>query len=317
MIKKIFNTESENITLGTNYLMDSEMGIRERGLLTTMLAMSDTDTENFSIRSLASILPEGECQIGSTLNKLEKLGYLVRIRNTSHGKVVGWEYIISDSKLPDDIRNQSFRNTGSKTDKHIEKTEKPKKERKLFKPKKKADTRTVQHNIQKSKPYSGYKNPDMASSFNKSDLHEDTAEKMDAYTRNHEMYSQIVKENISYDYISDIEKDTDMLDEMVEIITDTVCTNAPDIRVGREAKPANMVKSVFLKLNDSHILYVLENLRNTNTNIKNIKAYIVTSLYNAVMTINTHIKTKVNHDMGINSPVTKTGYSFAGIKPLF
>ena len=106
---------------------------------------------------------------------------------------------------------------------------------------------------------------------------------------------------------------------MVDIITDTVCSNAETIRVGKEAKPADAVKSMFMKLNDSHIQYVLENLRNATTKIKNIKAYIITSLYNAVMTLNTHIQTQVNHAMyGDYTNASKTSTSsYADIQPMF
>ena len=123
-----------------------------------------------------------------------------------------------------------------------------------------------------------------------------------------------IKENISYEYLSDVEN-AEQLDELVDVITDTVCSSSSTVRVGGESKPSEVVKSVLLKINESHIQYVLNNLRKTTSYIKNIKAYLITSLYNAVLTMTTHIQCQVNHDMyGQNEAASD---SYANIAPMF
>lgn len=61
--------------------------------------------------------------------------------------------------------------------------------------------------------------------------------------------------------------------------------------------PMNLVKSKFLKLNSSHIEYVLGCLGKNTTKVYNIKSYLLASLFNAVSTMNSYYKAEVNHDM--------------------
>ena len=325
IMKLTKHLEKDFTTVHNDFLKDIELGITARGLLITMLSLPED--WNFSIAGLASILKDGEHKIATALKELEKLGYLVRIRKCKAGKVYDWEYIISDVRLPDNILEQSFKN----------------KKRHLIKNKSadnNASDSTNENSISQSQePH--LKNQDVAFSYVKSSQNNQIL--INKYTNKYksiyqsddeyktekateaadsideiDSYKQIVKDNIGYDVLYETE-DTAQLDEMVDIITDTVCSNAETIRVGKEAKPADAVKSMFMKLNDSHIQYVLENLRNTTTKIKNIKAYIITSLYNAVMTLNTHIQTQVNHAMyGDYTNASKTSTSsYANIQPMF
>lgn len=80
------------------FIRDSKLGINARGLLLTMLSMKDG--WNFSIKGLASILPDGEKRVATALHSLEDLGYLKRNRITDkQGKVVEWEYMFSDEPV--------------------------------------------------------------------------------------------------------------------------------------------------------------------------------------------------------------------------
>lgn len=80
-----------------NFLQDTKLSINARGLLMTMLSMKEN--WNFSIKGLAGILPDGERKISSTLNELEELGYLIRMRKYKNGKIVDWEYTFSDEPI--------------------------------------------------------------------------------------------------------------------------------------------------------------------------------------------------------------------------
>lgn len=115
----------------------------------------------------------------------------------------------------------------------------------------------------------------------------------------------LIKQNISYDYFREgfLSHDTstpgslDELDELVDIMMDCMITSNNTIRVGKENKPAEVVRSRLMKLNSSHIEYIFYSLRNTRTEIKNIKNYLVTTLYNAVSTMSSHINLQVSHDL--------------------
>ena len=90
--------------------------------------------------------------------------------------------------------------------------------------------------------------------------------------------------------------DGDRLGEIVEIMLDAVCSTAPTIRMNGEDMPQQVVKSRFLKLDSSHIEYVFHAMKECPSNIRNIRAYLLTTLYNAPATMDNFYSAKVNHD---------------------
>ncbi len=108
-------------------------------------------------------------------------------------------------------------------------------------------------------------------------------------------YRALIMDNIEYDYlIQDLRKG--QVDELVEIMTEAVTSTKDYIYVGQESKPASVVKSCLLKLDSSHIRYVLECLKKNPSKIRNIKGYLLTSLYNSYATIDNYYTAEVNHD---------------------
>jgi hypothetical protein len=114
-------------------------------------------------------------------------------------------------------------------------------------------------------------------------------------------YREIIKENISYDVLRQ-RCDPERLDEIVGIMLDTVCSRKKEIRIAGEDMPAETVKSRLLKLDDSHIEYVLECLDKNTTDVRNIRSYILTALYQAPTTISSYYSALVNHDMYGSGP---------------
>ena len=116
--------------------------------------------------------------------------------------------------------------------------------------------------------------------------------------RERESYRELILENIEYDcLIQNHRLDRDRLDELVELMVDTVCSNREMIRIAGDDYPAEVVKSRFLKLNSSHIEYVLDRMRENTTYVRNIKKYLLAALYNAPTTINSYYSSLVQHDM--------------------
>ena len=91
--------------------------------------------------------------------------------------------------------------------------------------------------------------------------------------------------------------DRDRLDELVELMVDTVCSNREMIRIGGDDYPAEVVKSRFLKIDSSHIEYVLERMRENTTYVRNIKKYLLAALYNAPVTMDSYYTSLVSHDL--------------------
>jgi len=112
-------------------------------------------------------------------------------------------------------------------------------------------------------------------------------------------YIELIKENIEYEHhmANDSWNDRALYDELFEVICEVVCVKRSTVRIAGEDYPYELVKSKFLKLNSSHLQYVMGRMHETNTKIGNIKAYMVTALYNAPMTINHFYQQEVQHDM--------------------
>ena len=103
---------------------------------------------------------------------------------------------------------------------------------------------------------------------------------------------------MGHDILTQDEKlDRDRPDELVELMVDTVCSNREMIRIAGDDYPAEVVKSRFLKINSSHIEYVLERMRENTTYVRNIKKYLLAALYNAPVTMDSYYTSLVSHDL--------------------
>lgn len=91
--------------------------------------------------------------------------------------------------------------------------------------------------------------------------------------------------------------DDGQIDEILEILLDAVCSNRKQIRIAGDDKPAQVVKSQLMKLDYSHIEFVLDCMKQNTTQIRNVKQYILAALYNAPLTINNYYQSLVQHDM--------------------
>lgn len=113
------------------------------------------------------------------------------------------------------------------------------------------------------------------------------------------VYMELIRENIDYDIMMlDYEwKHRDMYEELYQIICDVVCVPRQEVRIAGEDYPYSLVKSKFLKLKKSHLEYVIGCMERNKTKIVNIKAYLITALYNAPNTISHYYSAEVNHDM--------------------
>lgn len=113
-----------------------------------------------------------------------------------------------------------------------------------------------------------------------------------------ERYRKLICENIQYDsLIEEFPYRREELDEIVALMTETVCSTRTMIRVSGENLPSGLVKSRLLKLNREHIRFVFDCLNENTTRIRNIRQYLLAVLYHAPTTINSYYSAKVNHDL--------------------
>lgn len=113
-----------------------------------------------------------------------------------------------------------------------------------------------------------------------------------------DIYREIIMENIEYDTLTqDPKMDKERLDEIVDLMLETVCSARKTLRIAGDDYPAELVKSKFLKLNSSHIEFVMDCMRENTTKIRNIKQYLRAVLFNAPSTIDNYYTALVAHDM--------------------
>ena len=111
-------------------------------------------------------------------------------------------------------------------------------------------------------------------------------------------YRELIRENIRYDaFVQEHPWDVEQLDEMVELMVEAVCSKREAIRVAGNDLPQEVVKSRLLKLDDCHIRFVFDCLNHNTTRIRNIKQYLLTTLYNAPVTMGNYYSSQVNHDL--------------------
>ena len=112
-------------------------------------------------------------------------------------------------------------------------------------------------------------------------------------------YMEIIKENIEYEHHMKYGdwSEKGLYEELYEVICEIVCVKRRTVKVNGEDYPYELVKSKFLKLNSSHLEYVIGCMKETTTKITNIRAYMVTALYNAPNTMNHYYQQLVQYDM--------------------
>ena len=255
------------------HLRDKSLSLKAVGLLSKMLSFNDG--WKFSTKGLSAICKEGPDAILSALRELEKHGYLVRHRQRDgKGRM---------SNTIFEIYEEPQESTPEREKPHTENpcVEKPD----VDNPRgdKSAQINTDQVITQERNTLSK----------NYQSINLDGMDRMDERSE----YEEIIKENLDYDILcQDPKFDKDRFREIMDIMLDAVCSTAPTIRINGEDMPQQVVKSRFLKLNSSHIEYVLEAMSKNPSDIRNIRTYLSTALYSASLTIDNYDCALVHHD---------------------
>lgn len=111
-------------------------------------------------------------------------------------------------------------------------------------------------------------------------------------------YYQYFYEQLGIEYLKkDYPYDLGILESILELVVETVCSKRQIIRIGGDDRPVEVVKSRFMKLDSEHIRYVLDCFKENTTKIRNIRQYMLATLYNAPTTIGSYFDALVRHDM--------------------
>ena len=256
------------------HLRDKNLSLKAVGLLSKMLSFNDG--WQFSTRGLSAICKEGPDAILSALRELENYGYLVRHQaRDEKGRMSSMVFEIYEK--PQEVLPEAGNPYTENPDADNPVTEKP------------YTGNPAQRNTDQVITEKTNTSLNIYQSINL-----DGMDRMDE----RESYRELLWENLELDILAhDTRLDMDRVNELLEILLDAVCSTSPTIRINGEDMPQQVVKSRFLKLNSSHIEYVLQAMNENPSAIRNIRAYLLTALYNAPLTMDNYYSALVNHDL--------------------
>ena len=270
--------------MSNHHLRNANLSLKAKGLLSMILSLPEE--WNYTTRGLASICKEGVDAIGSALKELETAGYIVRrqLRGTN-GRITDTEYVIYEQPQPDMSQPDTASPDTENPDMVKPDTEKP------------AELNIEKSNTEKTITY--------GSSTDSIPFRETAAARpperkgRDAMSVTEiENYRELILENIEYDCLKQrYPLYLDDLNEIVELLVETVCAKRKATRISGADFPHEIVRSRFLKLDSSHIEFVMDCLQKNTTQVRNMKQYLLAVLFNAPITMNNHFTSLVNHDM--------------------
>lgn len=251
----------------------------------------DEEGKTYICYSIEEIMEDSNCKRSSVIKALEQLRDVGLIETVRRGQGLSSIIYVKNFELVEEgsaesrslesefleVQNSNFQKSENETSRSMEN-----------KPLEVQNPNS--NNTKKNNIYINNTNHILSISDNKTD-------EMDSIEE-YQAYSEIIKENIEYSAL--IERhpyERDMVEGIFDLILETVITQKESVHVSGQEYPAELVKSKFLKLNYSHIEYVLGCMGKNTTKIHNIKSYLLTALFNAGSTMSSYYKAMVNHDL--------------------
>ena len=262
--------------MSNHHLRNKELTLKAKGLLSQMLSLPED--WDYTLAGLSHINREKIDAIREAVKELEKAGYIVRSRERDEkGRLRGADYVIYEQPQPPTSDLPTLENP-TQLNKEILNTEKSITDL--------SSTHSIPFHSLNPLPYDGDEAAEPPE--------RKRTERNDAYR----VYEEIIKDNIAYDILlQDRSLDRDRLNEIVDLMLETVCTARKKIRIAGDDYPAELVKSKFMKLSSEHIRFVLDCMQENTTKIRNIKQYLKAVLFNAPSTIDSYYTSLVAHDM--------------------
>ena len=268
--------------MSNHHLRNKELTLKAKGLLSQMLSLPEN--WDYTLTGLSHINKESIDAIRTAVLELEKAGYIERSQGRDEkGKMTAITYTIYEQPISPVLDQPVLENPTS--DKPI--LEKPK-----------TDNPTSENPMQLNKDGLNTDSipilsPD-PSPLEKPLPEKKGTDKKDAY----KIYEEIIKDNIEYEHLISTKRlDRDRIDAILDLILETVCSKRKKILIAGDEYSAEHVKAKFMKLDSSHIEFVLDCMQENTTKVRNIKQYLKAVLFNAPYTIGNYYTALVNHDM--------------------
>ena len=259
--------------MSNHHLRNHALSLKAKGLLSQMLSLPED--WDYTLQGLAQINKESIDAIREAVRELERAGYIERSRERDErGCLRGTVYTIYEQPHAEPTLEKPMLDFPTLENPTQLNTKRKNKEK-----------QNTDRSITDSIPFpSGF--PDAP------------AQKRTETKESFESYRDLILENIDYDVLAnDPHIDREQLDEIVDLVQETVCSTRSRIRVAGNDYPAEVVRSKLLKLNGEHIRFVMDCLKQNTTRIRNIRQYLLTALFNAPSTMNSYYTALVAHDM--------------------
>ncbi len=276
--------------MSNHHLQDKRLSLKAKGLLSQMLSLPED--WDYTLSGLAYINRENIDAIRQAIKELEVAGYIVRSRKRDEkGRLQGSDYVIYEKPVSDlpTLENPTLDNPMLESPTLDNPTQL---NTKITNTKKQNTDLSNTHSILSAE--SDCKTEELSASA----IHELKEPKRNEITlaqMNH--CRKEVKQRIEYDQLKAEYPHDSYLDDMVELMVETLCSAKWNIRVAGDELPAEAVKSRLMQVDSEIVEFVLDCLKMNTTKIRNIKQYLLTTLYNAPATIGSHFTSLVNHDL--------------------
>ncbi len=292
----VFRVEKsrEFTVIANSVFKDRTLSAKAKGLLVEMLSLPEN--WDYTLKGLTYLFTDGLDSIRQGIRELEEHGYIVRERKRdTKGRLGGMEYVIYETP----------RLSVEKSDNSVEnETPEPIPETPICACP--AEESPIPENPTQDKPaeetatlYKEIKNKEL----NESITHESNpnqsfkeAEPAPMDVMGYEEAREQVMQNIEYDILCE-RYPAERLDEIVDIASEALCTRRATFTLGKDTYPYALVKDRLLRLNASHIGYIIGCIDANTTEIHQIKPYLLKTLINAPATMESYYTTKVNHDL--------------------
>ena len=275
--------------MSNHHLRNTELSLKAKGLLSLMLSLPEN--WDYTTKGLARICKDGVDSICAGVRELEEQGYVVRERvRNPNGQLGAIEYTILEQPRPPE-REKPERENPVQVNPVLDSPV-------LGKPEQENPAQLNKDISSKQKSKTDLSSTEISNPIQSNPPTPAGARMGTDGMGAREIYREIILENIGYAYlIQDSHIDREQLDEIAELIVDTVCSARKTIRIAGDDYPAEVVKSRFMKLDSSHVQYVMDCMRENTTYVRNIKKYLLAALYNAPGTISNYYSSLVQHDM--------------------
>ena len=288
----VFRVEkTKDFTIMCNHhLRNTKLSLKAKGLLSLMLSLPED--WDYTTKGLAHICKDGIDAISTALKELERQGYLTRQRLRLHnGQLGDIEYTIHEQPVtPAAAEISPKRENPRQVNPEQAFPEQAKPEQENPAQLNTNRSKTEKENTELSSTY-----PSIYPKAGERQYNHDTKDQIDRMDMAN-AYRDFIMANIEYDILCE-RFGSERMDEVVELMLEAVIAQRPFIRIAGDEFPREIVRSRLLKVNSMHIEYVFDCIDRNTTKVGNIKAYLLTALYNAPATIDSYYRAEVNHDL--------------------